>query len=89
MNKINDLFIKIQDVRYRISAIKRYEPFQSLIPEIKNDDRKTIQAIKGKFGIYIYFSTNGASQRVYHYFEDSKERNIYIQKLDQLFNVTD
>lgn len=89
MNKINDVFVKIQNVRYKLSAIKRYEPFETVSTEIKNDSRKTVEkTCGGKYGIYIYFSTNGASQRVYHYYLAQKERDKQIEKLDQLFNVT-
>lgn len=89
MNKLNDVFVKIQEDRYKLSAIKRYTPFDTVKPTYQNDKHKTTTMEPGgKFGIYIYFSTNGASQRVYHYYATAKERNLQINRLDQLFNVT-
>lgn len=68
-------FIKIQNLRYRVSSIKRYEPFH------RGDNRST------PFGIYVYFSMTGNSSRVYHMFEDESERDTVLMSLDQAFGV--
>lgn len=64
-------FIKIQDSRYRLQNIKRYEPYKS----------------DSKFGIYIYFSTTNTMDRKYHVFSIKKERDEMLLKLDETFNV--
>lgn len=90
MNKTIDLFVKVQDVRYKLSAIKRYEPFRTVNTDILADKYKSVKFTPGdKYGIYIYFSTNGAAQRVHHYFENKKERDSVVKKLDQIFNVSE
>lgn len=89
MNKLNDVFVKIQNSRYRLSSIKRYDPFGSIKADILNDKQKSTKTSDGeKYGIYIYFSTNGATQRVYHYYTTAKERDLQIDKLDQIFNIS-
>jgi hypothetical protein len=67
--------IKIQRLRYRLSSIKRYEPFE-------RDDIK-----HAPFGIYIYFSMTGNSNKVYHVFNTEKERDDILLHLDQTFGI--
>jgi hypothetical protein len=67
--------IKIQRVRYRLSTIKRWEPFET--DPIKKD----------RYGIYIYFAITGGNAKVYHYFADEAERDKVIQKIDELFGI--
>jgi len=68
-------FIKVQNLRYRISAIKRYEPF------VREDIKGT------QFGIYIYFSMLGTSNKVYHLFSTERERDAVLIDLDTAFVV--
>jgi hypothetical protein len=75
-NKTNDIFVKIQKVRYRLNSIKRYEPFETNSAKID------------KFGVYIYFSMTGNQSKTYHYYATEEERDYLMAKLDELFNIT-
>ena len=66
-------FIKIQKMRYRVSSIKRYEPFE----------RKDGSLI----GIYVFFSMTGKGNKVYHLFDSEKERDDMLLELDKTFGV--
>lgn len=65
-------FIKIGDIRYRLTNIKRYEPFEFEGPN--------------KYGIYIYYSAMKTGGRDYFRFKSKKERDEILFKLDDLFN---
>ena len=65
-------FIKIGDVRYRLTNIKRYEPFEF-------DGTN-------KFGIYIYYSATKTAGRDYFRFKTKKERDEILFNLDNIFN---
>lgn len=67
-------FIRLQNMRYRITSVKRYEPFE------RHD-------VNLSFGIYIYFSMTGQSGRVYHMFKTLEERDDVLLELDQIFGV--
>jgi len=67
-------FIKIKNKRYRLSAIKRYEPF---VHEGSNSP----------FGIYVYFSMQGESNRSYHVWEEIFDRDNTLLLLDEAFGV--
>ena len=67
-------FIRIEDVRYRITTIKRYQPF-------------TMFRSDKLFGIYIYFSATNMEKRTYHNFETKLERDNVLTELDQIFEI--
>ena len=69
------VFIKVQDMRYRVSNIKRYQPFY------REDYKKT------PYGLYVYFSMTGSSNRVYHVFETEEERDLLLKQLDETFGI--
>lgn len=66
-------FIRIKQKRYRLSIIKRYEPFT--------------QIATGKYGIYLYFSAVNAKLRSVHLFDEESIRNDYILELDYVFGL--
>jgi hypothetical protein len=68
-------FIKLQGLRYRVSSIKRYEPFYR--EDVKHS----------RYGIYVYFSMIGNSNKVYHVFETEEARDLVLTCLDQTFGV--
>jgi hypothetical protein len=41
-----------------------------------------------KFGMYIRFSTGISQSNSYYSFDVESKRDRYIQKLDELFNIT-
>ena len=87
-NKITEQFIKIQNKRYRLNTIKRYTPFETDKVEVNNDQLKTTtRKTNQKWGIYVYFSTQGNNARVYHYFDNQTSRDNMILRLDQAFNI--
>lgn len=88
MGAIKEQIVKIQKVRYRLTCIKKYEPFETENSVVKNDKEKTLLKTRVvKFGIYIYFSASNSKCKDYFYYPNIKDRDLMIQKLDELFGL--
>jgi hypothetical protein len=88
MNNIKEQVVKIKKTRYKLSCIKKYEPFETENSVIQNNKEKDIvKTSTNKFGIYVYFSASNSKVKDYFYFTTAKERDLVLQKLDELFGL--
>jgi len=67
-------FINIQNKRYRLTNIKRYEPVNG-------------SNMSDKYVLLVYFTAVGSSQRVTHRYPTKKQRDQELSRIDEIFQV--
>lgn len=89
METAKEQIIKIQNTRYKLSCIKKYEPFETVNTAIKNDSQKTVEKTPGnRYGIYVYFSASNSKFKDYFYYDKAEDRDVMLQKLDEKFGLS-